>query len=68
MRPRICLLEDDPTIRELVAEKLVQNGYEVDSFSDAESLSSENIVHDLYILDVMLEGEKSGLQICDEIR
>jgi len=68
MSERICLIEDDPTIRELVAEKLVQKGYFVESFSEAEALKNRFDGYDLFILDVMLEGEQSGLELCEEIR
>ena len=68
MIERICLVEDDPTIRELVAEKLIQNGYFVESFSQAEVLGKRFEAYDLFILDVMLEGEQSGLELCEEIR
>jgi len=68
MKTRICLVEDDPTIRELVGEKLLQRGYSVDSFSEAEALNKNFSGYDLFVLDVMLEGEQSGLELCEEIR
>lgn len=68
MNSRICLVEDDPTIRELVGEKLARNGYQVDSFSEAEKAEKNIPDYDLFILDVMLGGEQSGLELCEEIR
>lgn len=65
---RICLVEDDPTIRELVGEKLVKRGYEVESFSEAEAVVENTSDYDLFVLDVMLEGEQSGLELCARIR
>jgi two-component system alkaline phosphatase synthesis response regulator PhoP len=65
---RICLVEDDPTIRELVGEKLVKRGYEVNSFSEAEAVGGDISDYDLFVLDVMLEGEQSGLELCGSIR
>jgi two-component system, OmpR family, alkaline phosphatase synthesis response regulator PhoP len=66
---RICLVEDDPTILELVSEKLIQKGYEVDAFESAESVlkvASRN--WELYVLDIMLAGEKTGLELCLELK
>ncbi|MSP19522.1 MAG: response regulator transcription factor [Bdellovibrionales bacterium] len=69
MGNRICLVEDDPTIRELVAEKLAQRGYAVDVFEQAELLIEiSDKKWDLYILDVLLAGETSGLELCLSLR
>ena len=69
MGNRICLVEDDPTIRELVSEKLTKKGYEVSSFEDAESvLKDKTQLWELYILDVMLSGDASGLELCRELK
>lgn len=65
MSSRICLIEDDPTIRELVSKKLTQSGYSVDSFDEAENVVSlGDSLYDLYIVDVMLAGDTSGLELC----
>ena len=63
---RLCFIEDDPTIRELVTQKLKNHGYEVEEFDAAEKVPSRH--WDLYIVDVMLAGEKSGLHFCRELR
>lgn len=68
MRAHICLVEDDSTIQELVKEKLQRKGFLVDAFDEAEALNRPFLPHDLYILDVMLQGDSSGLDLCDEIR
>lgn len=68
MNARICLVEDDPVIREIVGKKLSQASYFVESFSEAEALSQKKPDFDLFILDVLLAGEKSGLDLCEEIR
>lgn len=68
---RICWVEDDPTIRELVAEKLVRQGYHVDSFESADEIvakGSLGLNWDLYIVDVMLRGNASGLDLCRAVR
>lgn len=68
MKARICFVEDDPTIQELVSEKLKKNHYQVDCFSQAEELPSSLSQYDLFILDVLLQGDLTGLQICEQIR
>jgi len=68
MSARICLVEDDPTIREIVSGKLSQAAYSVKSYSEAEALAHEISHYDLFIVDVLLQGEKSGLDLCEEIR
>jgi two-component system alkaline phosphatase synthesis response regulator PhoP len=66
---RICLVEDDPTIRELVSKKLIQKGFEVESFEDAESVIARvDNLFDLYVLDIMLSGEFTGLDLCRKLR
>jgi len=68
MTARICFVEDDPTIRELVSEKLERSLYQVESFSKAEDLPTDLSSYDLFILDVLLEGDLTGLQACERIR
>ena len=69
MANRICLVEDDPTIRELVSKKLIQKGFEVESFEDAESVIARvDKFFDLYVLDIMLSGESTGLDLCRNLR
>lgn len=69
MGNRICLVEDDPTIREIVSEKLIKKGYEVSSFENAESVSQNKYdAWDLYILDIMLSGDASGLDLCKALK
>ena len=70
MSDRVWLVEDDPTIRELVSVKLEQNGYSVRGFDGADELS-EGLTGewpDLCIVDILLSGEKSGLDICRTLR
>lgn len=69
MNPRICLVEDDPTIRELVALKLKSVGYSIEAFEDAEAVLKRDLTDwDFFILDVMLPGEASGRDLCKAIR
>lgn len=65
---RICLVEDDPTIGELVQERLIREGYSTDLFDNAEAVAATEAPWDFYILDIMLGGDMSGLELCDRIR
>ncbi len=67
---RICLVEDEKSLLELLQLNLELEGFEVLAFSNGmeafqQVLSIEKC--DLVILDVMLPG-KSGLDICRELR
>jgi len=68
---KVCLIEDDPTISELVGEKLKREGYDVATFDNAEDIlkaGPKGLVWDLYIVDIMLRGERDGLDLCRFIR
>ncbi len=66
MSEKLCLVEDDPTISLFVSEKLRECGFGVSVFATAEAVPPESF--DLYILDWMLPGALSGLQLCERIR
>ncbi len=68
MTARLCLIEDDPTISELVSEKLRRQGYAVDVFADGESVLAKESAWDLYIVDILLGGDMSGLEVCLKVR
>lgn len=68
MSAKLILVEDDPTIRELVAEKLRTRGFAVDAFDSAASLMTGEVTADLFIVDVMLKGSQSGLDLCRSLR
>lgn len=71
MKDRICFIEDDPTIRELVGEKLVREGFDITSYDNAEEIlkaGPKALNWDLYIVDIMLRGERDGLDLCRFIR
>lgn len=68
MSHHLVLVEDDPTIRELVANKLRTRGFEVDSFDSATPLMDGRPKGDLYIVDVMLKGDATGLDLCKVLR
>ena len=67
---RICLVEDEHSLIELIQLNLELEGHEVVTFSDGE-LASEHlrttINYDLILLDVMLP-RLSGLDLCRQIR
>jgi two-component system alkaline phosphatase synthesis response regulator PhoP len=67
---RICLVEDERSLIELIRLNLELEGHEVITFSDGKSASEHfviNLDYDLIILDVMLPYF-SGLNICSQIR
>jgi two-component system alkaline phosphatase synthesis response regulator PhoP len=67
---RICLVEDERSLVELIQLNLELEDYDVTAFSDgfiaSESLN-KNLKYDLIILDVMLP-RLSGLDLCKQIR
>ena len=66
----IYIVEDDSSIRELVAYTLKMAGFETDTFSNGEeffiALSNSN-QPELILLDIMLPGE-DGITILKKIR
>lgn len=72
---RICLVEDEKNLNNLVKSYLEKEGYEVTScYTGKEALSiltsrtSENNKIQLWILDIMLKDEISGYDIIKSIR
>lgn len=69
MKPHVLALDDDPSIRDLLATYLAQNEMRVTAVADgnglSETLSREAI--DLVVLDLRLPGE-DGMQIMHRIR
>ena len=62
---RILVVDDDPGIRSVVCNYLLEHGYEVETVPDGKGLE-RSLAHgrvDLVVLDVMLPGE-DGLAIC----
>ena len=66
---RLLVIEDDVDIRELVAFKLGQLGFEVLAFDDPRAglESAERYPPDLVVLDVMLPA-MSGFDVCRRLR
>ncbi len=69
MAQLIYLADDEKNIRELIALFLQQEGYQVQKFSDGDSLAAacRETLPDLVILDIMMPGT-DGLVICSGLR
>jgi two-component system, OmpR family, alkaline phosphatase synthesis response regulator PhoP len=70
MSASLCLVEDDPTIRQFVASKLRDRGFSVDVYEESAPVlrDLETKSWDLFILDVLLPGDLSGLELCKRLR
>lgn len=67
---KVCLVEDEKSLSELIQLNLELEGYHVVSYSNGKKAFQDAKTFDIYnlvILDVMLP-EVSGLEICKEIR
>lgn len=69
MAQLIYQADDEKNIRELIALFLQQEGYQVQKFSDGDSLAAacRETLPDLVILDIMMPGT-DGLVICSQLR
>ncbi len=69
MAKSIYVADDEPHIRTLIQTFLVNEGYEVSTFADGDSLFQAFSRHcpDLIILDIMMPGT-DGLSLCARIR
>ena len=68
---KICLVEDELSLQNLLKSYLEKEGYEVFSYSkgqDVLDLINRNEKFDLYILDIMLEDDITGYDIIKKIR
>ncbi|MFF8935854.1 response regulator transcription factor [Streptomyces paradoxus] len=67
--PRILVVDDDPTVAEVVAGYLDRAGYAVDRADDGPSALTSAAARrpDLVVLDLMLPG-MDGLEVCRRIR
>lgn len=69
MTAKLLIVEDDPTVAEVLGRFLRKDGYEVEVAADGpsglERASSGD--HDLVVLDLMLPG-LSGLEVCRRLR
>ncbi|WP_163759112.1 response regulator transcription factor [Mycobacterium botniense] len=67
--PRVLVVEDSETIREMVAEALTEVGYHTEARADGDGLEEllDGLRPDLVVLDVMLPG-RDGFALIDVIR
>jgi DNA-binding response OmpR family regulator len=66
---RVLVVEDDPTVAEVVSGYLDRAGYEVDPVGDGPTALTRAATHwpDLVVLDLMLPG-MDGLDVCRRLR
>ena len=69
MKPRILVVEDEPSIALALEDDLTSEGYEVEVVGDGEAARERALAgsYDGILLDVMLP-RKDGFQVCREIR
>ncbi|MCS4276410.1 DNA-binding response OmpR family regulator [Mycetocola sp. BIGb0189] len=68
-KPRVMLIEDDPTVRTVVADFLRAAGLDLSEYGDGNTAAAavRERIPDLLIVDRMLPG-KSGDELCREVR
>ncbi len=69
MKQRILMVEDEPGLVLTLCDRLMSEGYDVDSREDGESGLDQALAqtYDLIMLDVMLP-KKSGFDVCRKLR
>ena len=65
---KICLVEDEKSLSELLKTYLEKEDYSVDVYSKGQDVLDCEKRYDLYILDIMLEDDISGYDIIKHIR
>lgn len=65
----LLLVDDDPDIRNLLADYLRQHGFHVDTAADGEAMFAALAARsrDLIVLDIMMPGQ-DGLELCRRLR
>jgi two-component system alkaline phosphatase synthesis response regulator PhoP len=68
MKRRILLVEDEPGLVMTLTDRLLKEGYDVESVGNGNSALEKNGANfDLIVLDIMLPYS-SGLEVCQELR
>jgi DNA-binding response OmpR family regulator len=69
-RRRILLVEDNPTISEVLSDNLTFEGYDVRCVDDGRAAikAAADYFPDLVILDIMLPGGIDGFELCKQLR
>ena len=69
MRKKICVLEDDEGIREIIVMLLAEEDYEVRGFASVAEFmnNSGKPVADLFVLDIMLP-DGNGIEVCSRLK
>ena len=69
MKKCIYVVEDNPSIREIIEFLLLEEEYEVSTYANAASFWQQmhQVVPDMVVLDVMLP-DGNGLEICNRIK
>jgi two-component system alkaline phosphatase synthesis response regulator PhoP len=68
MKRRILLVEDEPGLVMTLTDRLLNEGYDVESVGNGNSALEKNGANfDLIVLDIMLPYS-SGLEVCQELR
>lgn len=67
--PRILVVDDDPTVAEIVVKYLERDGYEADAVGDGTTAleRARAAPPELVVLDLMLPG-LDGLEVCRQLR
>lgn len=68
-RPRVLVTEDDPD-NKIVLEYCLRKKFEVHCCDSAETFYDKlsNTKYDLFVMDISIKGQKSGLDLIKEIR
>ncbi|MFW0718556.1 response regulator transcription factor [Pedobacter sp. N23S346] len=69
VRKKVCVLEDDDDIREIIGFLLESEHYEVFAYPSVKdfTLGATAVMPDVFILDIMLP-DGNGLDVCNEIK
>ena len=65
---KICLVEDEINLQNLVKTYLEKESYQVTCFEKGQDVIDSDTFFDLYILDIMLKDDVSGYDIIKHIR